>query len=53
MSLKFDPFPLQCKTEQIKPLFKKAIKTEAKNYRPISLLPVILKVTEKLIHYQM
>ena len=37
----------------MKPLFKKAIKTENKKYRPISHLPVILKVIEKLIHNQM
>ena len=34
-------------------MFKKDIKTEAKNYRPISLLPLISKVTEKSIHDQM
>ena len=33
-------------------MFKKGIKTEAENYRPISLLPLILKVTEKSIHNQ-
>ena len=33
-------------------MFKKGIKTEAKNYRPISLLPLISKVIEKSIHDQ-
>ena len=33
-------------------MFKKGIKTEAKNYRPISLLPLRLKVKEKSIHNQ-
>ena len=35
-----------------KPLFIKGIKTEAINYRPISLLPSLLKVIEKSIHDQ-
>ena len=35
-----------------KPLFKKGIKTKAKSYRPISLLPLISKVIEKSIHDQ-
>ena len=33
-------------------MFKKGIKTKAKNYRPISLLLLILKVIEKSIHQQ-
>ena len=33
----------------MKPLFKKGIKTEAKNYRPISLLSLISKAIEKSI----
>ena len=32
---------------------KKGIKTETKNYRPIPVLPLILKVIEKSIHDQM
>ena len=52
MSIKLDTFPSKCKTAKIKPLFKKGIKTEAKNYRLISLLPLISKVTEKSIHDQ-
>ena len=52
MSIKLDTFPSQCKIAKIKPLFKKEIKTEAKNYKPISLLPLISKVTEKPTHDQ-
>ena len=50
--IKLDTFPSQCKIAKIKPLFKKGIKTEAKNNGPISLLPLILKVIEKSIHDQ-
>ena len=52
LSIKLDTFPSQCKIAKIKPLFKKGIKTEAKNYRPISMLPLISKVIEKSIHDQ-
>ena len=33
-------------------MFKKGIKTEAKDYRPLSVLPLISKVIEKSIHGQ-
>ena len=52
LSIKLDTFPSQCKIAKIGPLFKKDIKTEAKNYRPSSLLPLILKVIEKSIYNQ-
>ena len=35
------------------PLFKKGSKLEPTNFRPISLLPLISKVLEKVIHEQM
>ena len=46
LSIKLDTFPSQCKIAKIKPLSKKGIKTEVKNYRPIFLLPLLSKVTE-------
>ena len=36
-------FPDACKIAKLKPLFKKGSKTDPKNYRPISLLPLISK----------
>ena len=52
LSIKLDTFLSQCKIIKIKSFFKKGIKTEAKNYRPISLLPLISKVIQKSIHNQ-
>ena len=50
--LKQSTFPSDCKTAKLKLLFKKGSKTEAKNYRPISLLPIISKIIERVIHDQ-
>ena len=41
-----------CKVGKLKPLFKKGKKTDPSNNRPISLLPVISKITEKVVHDQ-
>ena len=43
-------FPDSCKLAKLKPIYKKGSLTEASNYRPISLLPLISKVIEKVIH---
>ena len=40
------------KRAKLKPMYKKGSLTEASNYRPISLLPLISKVIEKVIHDQ-
>ena len=45
-------FPDDCKIAKLKPLYKKEAKTKPKNYRLISLLPLISKVIEKVIHNQ-
>ena len=45
-------FPDKCKQAKLKPLFKKGSTTEPKNYRPISLLPLISKIIERVIHDQ-
>ena len=44
-------FPDSCKLIKLKPIYKKGSLTEASNCRLISLLPLISKVIEKVIHY--
>jgi len=50
LSITTSKFPNKCKQAKLKPLFKKGSKTEPTNYRPISLLPIISKIIEKVIH---
>lgn len=42
-------FPDQLKMSIIKPLFKKGDKTDASNYRPITLVPIISKILFKVM----
>ena len=51
-SIKLSTVPDECKIVKLKALYKKGKKTDPKNYRPISLLPVISKILEKVIHDQ-
>ena len=48
--MKRSKFPLDCKIAKLKPLYKKGSKTDPKNYRPVSLLPLVSEVIEKVIH---
>ena len=41
---------MEWRTHPIKPIFKSGDKSSVRNYRPISLLPVISKVLEKLVY---
>ena len=52
LSITSGKFPGSCKYVKLKPIYKKGSLTEASNYRPISLLPLISKVIEKVIHDQ-
>ena len=52
LSIKFSHFPKDCKVAKLKPLDKKGPKTDPKNFRPISLLPIVSKIIEKVLHDQ-
>ena len=52
LSISLSTFPDDSKIAKLKPIYKKESKTEPKNYRPISLLPLISKIMEKIIHNQ-
>ena len=56
LSMTLGSFPDACKIVKVKPLFKKGssnpsnyIKTDPSNYRPISLLPLLSKVFERVV----
>ena len=44
-----ESFPNACKIAKVKPLFKMGSKTNQSNYRPISLLPLLSKVFERVV----
>ena len=46
-------FPSNCKLADVTPTHKKDCKTEKSNYRPISILPVMAKLFEKLLFKQL
>ena len=50
--IKLNSFPRSCEIAKVKPLFKKGSKTDPQNYRPISLLSILSKITERIIHDQ-
>ena len=53
LSITSDKFLEIFKIADLKPFYKKGSLTEPCNYRPISLLTIIFKVIEKVIHDQM
>ena len=46
-------FPSDQKKANVVPVFKKGDKQLLKNYPPISLLPIAVKIFERLLYYQM
>ncbi|XP_065186032.1 uncharacterized protein LOC135816859 [Sycon ciliatum] len=52
ISLSSGEFPLSFKLSHISPLFKSGDPTLPKNYRPVSLLPVISRITEVFVKNQ-
>ena len=49
LSMTLGSFPNACKIAKVKSLFKKGSKTDPSNYRPISLLPLLLKSLKELL----
>ena len=45
-------FPTNLKLADISPIFKKDDATLVKNYRPVSVLPVVSKIFERIMHKQ-
>ena len=52
LSISLGKVPDKTKIAKLKPLFKKGSKLETKNYRPVSLLPLLSKIYEKAINDQ-
>ena len=52
-SLESSKFPYDWKTARVIPIFKKGDKSDKSNYRPISFLPVISRLFEKLVFNQL
>ena len=53
LSIYLSTLPDTCKVSKLKPLFKKGSKTDPKNYRPISLLPLVSEIFERAVHDQL
>ena len=52
-SLKTGTFPDRLKVARVRPLFKKGDNQLITNYRPISILPLLSKIFEKVMHMQL
>ena len=46
-------FPTKLKVADVTPVFKKDDPLKMKNYRPVSVLPVVPKIFERILHKQM
>ena len=52
LSIKLFHFPNKCKLAKLRSLYKKHTKADTKNFRPISHLPTVSKINEKVIRDQ-
>ena len=46
-------FPNELKLADVTPVFLKKNPLKSKNYRPVSVLPVVSKIFERIMHKQM
>ena len=46
-------YPTEWKAARVTPLFKKGVKSDLNNYRPISVISVVSKVFEKVVYDQL
>lgn len=53
LSLRSGTVPPEWKEAKVLPLFKSGSSTEIGNYRPISLLPILSKILEKVVYSQL
>lgn len=53
LSIRTGKFPKLWKCSKITALFKSGDRTNASNYRPISILPTLSKILEKAVHSQL
>ena len=52
LSLTTGRVPKAWKKKRVTPVFKKGDTDDVNNYRPISILPISMKIFEKVVHYQ-
>ncbi|PIK34632.1 hypothetical protein BSL78_28543 [Apostichopus japonicus] len=52
-SLSHRVFPFDWKTDKVSPVFKDGARSQVDNYRPISVLPVVSKILERVVHDQL
>lgn len=52
-SVKTGQIPKDCKVAHVTPVPKKGDKKRAENYRPVSILPIVAKLFEAIVHTQL
>ena len=52
-SLRLSVVPMEWKRARVSPLFKSGDRSEMTNYKPISVLPVMGKILERIVHDQL
>ena len=53
LSLSSGEFPAEWKVARVTPIYKDGARDDVSNYRPISILPVVSKLLEKIVHDQL